>query len=140
MECRVLSNDTANWRNTRCSQRSASQATVLHTLRPCCGELNGLCTLTSPQHCWFMNGRFHLGAEHCSQVLKAHMNSNDWYLLFFVNQWEKLRLTETTGCKRGVCNKTVPKLPPASSSSSSCSSPSSSLSSPSSLHYTTQRF
>lgn len=39
------------------------------------------------------------------------MNSNDWYLLFFVNQWGKLRLTETTGCKRGVCNKIVPKLP-----------------------------
>ena len=78
VECRVLSNGTAQWRNTQCSQRSASQSTVQHTLRPCCGELDGQCTLTSPQHCWFMNGWFHLDAEHCSQVLGAQLNSNDF--------------------------------------------------------------
>ncbi|XP_078355907.1 inactive rhomboid protein 1-like isoform X1 [Oculina patagonica] len=68
LECRTLSNDTAQWRGTQCSQRSASQSTVQHILRPCCGELDGQCTLTSPEHCWFMNGRFHMNAEHCTQV------------------------------------------------------------------------
>ncbi|XP_068742529.1 inactive rhomboid protein 1-like [Montipora capricornis] len=68
VECHVLSNSRAKWRATKCSQRSSSQSSVLHVLRPCCGELNGQCTLTSPEHCLFMKGRFHLHAEHCTQI------------------------------------------------------------------------
>lgn len=66
-ECSVLSNNKATWREVRCNQRSSSQSAVKHTLRPCCKE-DGQCTLSSPQHCWFMKGRFHLHVDHCTQV------------------------------------------------------------------------
>ena len=73
-ECSILSNNKATWREVRCSQRSSPQSAVKHILRPCCKE-DGQCTLTSPQHCWFMKGRVHLHFDHCTQVQRALLNT-----------------------------------------------------------------
>ncbi|RMX49838.1 hypothetical protein pdam_00023374, partial [Pocillopora damicornis] len=75
-ECSILSNNKATWREVRCSQRSSPQSAVKHILRPCCKE-DGQCTLTSPQHCWFMKGRVHLHFDHCTQVQRALLKHNN---------------------------------------------------------------
>lgn len=90
-ECNVLSNDKARWREAHCSQRPASQSTVQHTLRPCC-KGDGQCSLTSPEHCWFMKGRFHFHVEHCTQVLKAHFQSDNLIVYRAINRKEKVIL------------------------------------------------
>ncbi|XP_032222608.2 inactive rhomboid protein 1 isoform X1 [Nematostella vectensis] len=60
--------DGAVWRPVRCSKRGLGENFVAHIIRPCCTGLDGSCHMTSPQHCWFVGGKFHLHAEHCYQV------------------------------------------------------------------------
>ena len=62
-------------------------------LRPCCGELDGQCSLTSPQLCWFFNGRFHLHAEHCTEVLTGYFMTIGvmFSFLYYFPSWKRKR-------------------------------------------------
>ncbi|KAL4232347.1 hypothetical protein ACF0H5_009916 [Mactra antiquata] len=69
-ECESLTEGVGTWRSgVMCSERSADESSVRHTMKPCCVGLKGQCRLLSHKHCIFLSGEYHqFGYDHCSQV------------------------------------------------------------------------
>ncbi|XP_031549583.1 inactive rhomboid protein 1-like [Actinia tenebrosa] len=68
-QCQSMSApNMTQWKEIRCSQRRTGQNFIAHAIRPCCDALASKCHMTSPDHCVFIGGVYHLHAEHCYQV------------------------------------------------------------------------
>ncbi|CAG5124253.1 unnamed protein product [Candidula unifasciata] len=68
-ECKNLTYGLGKWtRGVWCSERSVTEKSVAHVIKPCCSGFSGECYMCSQGECDNMAGVFHSELDHCVQV------------------------------------------------------------------------